>query len=756
MATSIPVEVFDSTIKFSYTEISSSILGSRIIACSDDFFAPCDNLIKPSPSVSLKGQFGPNGALYDGWESRRHNPAYDWVIIRLPTSSHLHYVDIDTSHFNGNEAPFAAVYALRHEGSTERLSDEDKRWRELLTPTELGPDRRHIFQLGKEGEEEGWNILKVHMIPDGGMARFRAYGRPIPPALYSSIPPLDTPPIDLLSALVSGRIISCSDAKFSPPQNLILPGRGHDMSDGWETRRSQVNRGKKEWVILQMAATGVIRWFEVDTAFHPGNYPKECMIEACLVEGKILPINTSWTTLVRRQPLGPHRQHFFDLERSIPSNAVFSHVRLSTYPDGGLKRLRAYGYPIAPSPPPLLSPKLNVPALPLTVEAFKPYGAVLQGFSLPTSAPKGINVTIGNQGTASKCHRMAIFSEEEVKKGVTVRAVSSLFVSAAEKGAAVNVTHLENRCGSTTAFIPMGSDDLRDSAQVVVVANSKTDGTPDMRSLRAFLATAAQGVAFSPGTWCEYSSGCWWTQLIGRSTIDHCQRCKPRSVVVDSFTVQIPPYSASPSTITSSTPSSSGPAPVPKDDDKTALLHPERMTSTNFARFGHVIHLNPDVSGGGVVPVVSNYPLEAGAKMAISVSRSTPKVGLVRGKIFDVRLMERHPYNSQVFIPMGKAGWEGMGEEALPSGGSFLVIVALNGKDDRPDPKTLSAFIMPPDTGLSYSAGVWHHPVLVMDNPLNLACIETQVSDGRQSDDRDCELLEWTEEVFGRVAVPSL
>lgn len=28
----------------------------------------------------MKGQFGPNGALFDGWESRRHNPSYDWSV----------------------------------------------------------------------------------------------------------------------------------------------------------------------------------------------------------------------------------------------------------------------------------------------------------------------------------------------------------------------------------------------------------------------------------------------------------------------------------------------------------------------------------------------------------------------------------------------------------------------------------------------------------------------------------------------------
>lgn len=35
------------------------------------------SLGKPAPS--LKGQFGPKGALFSGWETRRHNPSYDWL-----------------------------------------------------------------------------------------------------------------------------------------------------------------------------------------------------------------------------------------------------------------------------------------------------------------------------------------------------------------------------------------------------------------------------------------------------------------------------------------------------------------------------------------------------------------------------------------------------------------------------------------------------------------------------------------------------
>jgi hypothetical protein len=69
------------------------------------------------PAPSLKGQFGPNGALYSGWESRRHNSSYDWYalgfivqkdawtcyrcIVRLGTTGTVIGFDVDTSHFSG-------------------------------------------------------------------------------------------------------------------------------------------------------------------------------------------------------------------------------------------------------------------------------------------------------------------------------------------------------------------------------------------------------------------------------------------------------------------------------------------------------------------------------------------------------------------------------------------------------------------------------------------------------------------------------
>ncbi|WVW84486.1 allantoicase [Kwoniella bestiolae CBS 10118] len=817
----IKLEEFDSTIRSGYVEVSSASLGGEVVACSDDFFASKHNLLKPGPSISMKGQFGPNGALYDGWESRRHNPSFDWVIIHLATSSSISYVDIDTSHFSGNEAPQSQIFALPHQPTPlKTLSPNTKGWVEVLPVVDLGPNSRHIFEMGDKGREGEWEWLMVRMIPDGGMARFRAYGTPTPPALPTSLPEnyRSTEPIDLVSPLIGGKIVSCSDANFSPPQNLLLPGRGIDMSDGWETRRSQHQRGKyaadgllagqerKEWVIVQLGVTGVVGYVEVDTAFHPGNYPVACTIEATLLEPGSDITNAQWTQIVSKKPLGPHRQHFFDIEKTIGDGRVWSHVRYTVYPDGGSKRLRIFGYPLSPSSSQSTSTStdLDLPVLPLTYEVFKPYGQVIQGYSFPSSAPKGINVTTANQGTAAKFHRLGKI-EETYLEGVgkpggsfvgCVKAESRLDVG---EGKRMKVELLERHQYTTQAFIPLGrpANSPPPGAYIVVAALNGSDDKPDLSTARAFLATAAQGVSFDAGIWhhslftvggdLEYA-------VIERGTPDpsipaYVEKVQPSL----STYLQIPPFppNASPSKATktahpeithtngSSHPKTNGhtngngflSSLLPSTQPST--IEPVLITTENFAPFGSIISTTPSAShkdsesspDGKTVkhnclaPIISTYPAEAGAITAISVFRATKKVGLERGRVFDVRLMERHEFTSQAFLPIGKAEWAGKSEEALEAGGEFLVIVAENGPDDKPDPKTIKSFILPPNMGLSYAPGVWHHPVLILDSTIDLACVETQISTGLHgdSDERDCELLTWDgQEVFGRVAVPNL
>lgn len=97
------------------TEVSSVALGGHILSCSDEWFAPASDLLKVEPAPSLKGQFGPKGALFSGWETRRHNPnGVDWVVLRLGPAGGASVVgfDIDTAHFNGNEAPEIEVFGL--------------------------------------------------------------------------------------------------------------------------------------------------------------------------------------------------------------------------------------------------------------------------------------------------------------------------------------------------------------------------------------------------------------------------------------------------------------------------------------------------------------------------------------------------------------------------------------------------------------------------------------------------------------------
>ncbi|WWC70605.1 allantoicase [Kwoniella pini CBS 10737] len=815
----ISLEEFDEKIKTSYVEVSSSSLGGKVISTSDDFFASRHNLIKPGPSISMKGQFGPNGALYDGWESRRHNPSFDWVIIQLATSStSISYVDIDTSHFSGNEAPQSQVFALSQSSvnNTGRKitqpSPNTQGWIEILPVVDLGPNSRHIFQVNDEGKKGDWSWLMVRMIPDGGMARFRAYGIPTSPFQPISLPDnyKSLEPTDLISPLIGGKIISCSDSNFSPPQNLILPGRGIDMSDGWETRRSQNERGKyhpfegilkgqerKEWVIIKLGVEGVISYIEVDTAFHPGNYPVACTIEATLSTSETDLSSAEWTEIVGKKPLGPHRQHYFDIDRTIEDKRVWSHVRYTIYPDGGSKRLRVFGYPLSPKSVSALTKtesEITLPVLPLTYEAFKPYGQVIQGWSYPSSAPKGVAVTTANQGTATKFHRVGKIKEsypEGVGKqgGVTVGSVKAANRLDIAQGMKIKVELLERHAYTTQAFIPLNrpANSSPPGSFIVVAALNGTDDKPDLKTIKAFLATAAQGVSFDAGTWhhslltvggnLEYA-------VIERGTPDPSIKAYVEKVQPSVTTyLQIPPFPPPNANIVSrlegrSSPDrSNGTGILSSILNSTSLLSsegspikPTIITPENFAPFGQVITTTPAAShtdsesspdglttkNNALSSIISTYPAESGAVTSISVFRATEKIGLERGKTFDVKYMERHQFTSQTFLPMGKAEWSGKSEEALPIGGEFLVIVAENGADDKPDPKTIKSFILPSNIGVTYSPGIWHHPVLILDATVDLACIETQISTGvHDSDERDCELISWEDgEVFGRVDVP--
>ncbi|KAH6914382.1 allantoicase [Coprinopsis sp. MPI-PUGE-AT-0042] len=517
-ATFVPLDDFKQEFG-AYTELSSDAIGARIVAVSDEFFAEASNLLKVEPSKSLKGTFGPNGALFDGWESRRHNPTYDWVIVQLGTSGSLVGFDVDTANFNGNEAPEASIEVM-HAPPSAAPAVDDAAWKEVLPRTHLGPNSRHLFKVPTT---EVVNFVKLKIYPDGGVGRFRVYGDVAP------VHPEDTLSFDLAHVFAGGRVIQVSDQHFGVGANLILPGRGKDMGDGWETKRSRM-KGHHDWAIIKLGASGYLEHVEIDTAHFKGNFPESCEIHATYANDDSLVSvlgtqDASWTLILPRTKLGPHRQHYFQLDDV--EGKQYTHIKVTMYPDGGIKRVRVIGKKVeavapseaaeveeAPFIPTASTSSMStkvtkIPVLPLTPEAFKPFGDVIQGYSDLTAAPKGTRITKANAGTADKFHKQTLLASSYPPEGSATAGISVYRCQPLKEvggDGTVVLTTLERHPYTNQAFVPMGrgtGEAIADpsSRYLVVVARNGPDEKPDLKTLRAFLATSAQGVVYGTAVW---------------------------------------------------------------------------------------------------------------------------------------------------------------------------------------------------------------------------------------------------------------
>jgi allantoicase len=124
--------------------------------------------------------------------------------------------------------------------------------------------------------------------------------------------------------------------------NLIMPGRGVNMGDGWETKRNRTP-GNRDWVILKLATPGTVERIVVDTCHFKGNYPDSCSIEACIADRDDDVVNdiVEWQSLLAAQKLHADNEHEFVKE--INQLTGITHVRLNIFPDGGISRLRLFG-----------------------------------------------------------------------------------------------------------------------------------------------------------------------------------------------------------------------------------------------------------------------------------------------------------------------------------------------------------------------------------------------------------------------------
>jgi allantoicase len=227
--------------------------------------------------------------------------------------------------------PFSAEKTLSKSGNTN--------WIEIVPKTSLEGDSQNEFSVD---DSRRFTHLRLKIYPDGGVARLRVHGEVVPDNKL-----MKRRELDLAAVESGGRVVASSDQFFSEPLNLLMPGRGKDMGDGWETRR---RRGPgHDWVTVKLGVPGNIRRVEVDTAHFKGNFPESCSLEACYIgpkENQDPSLESAvWKELLPRALLRANRQHFFRILQQV---GTVSHVRFNIYPDGGVSRLRIFGEPMRP------------------------------------------------------------------------------------------------------------------------------------------------------------------------------------------------------------------------------------------------------------------------------------------------------------------------------------------------------------------------------------------------------------------------
>ncbi|WDE03125.1 allantoicase [Thalassomonas viridans] len=325
-----------------YVDLASERIGGETLACSDDFFAEMENLLKPGRGIFIDDKYTERGKWMDGWESRRsygrdNGREYDWCVIRLGIPGVIYGLDVDTNFFRGNAPQTVSVEAC----VSEDQPDESTEWQTILSQSPVDAHSQNFFEISPDKTKAtAWTHVRLNIFPDGGVARFRVYGE----ARVNWNDFVDGELIDLAAIKNGGKALLVSDMFFSDKNNLIMPGRGKDMGDGWETKRRR-DPGP-DWSIIKLAAKGNVQKVIIDTHHFKGNYPDHFTLEGTVSDSDDFTggENVDWQPIIPKTKLYAHREHLFLKEIVADKAQAFTHVRLNIFPDGGVSRMRVFGH----------------------------------------------------------------------------------------------------------------------------------------------------------------------------------------------------------------------------------------------------------------------------------------------------------------------------------------------------------------------------------------------------------------------------
>jgi allantoicase len=323
----------------------SARLGAQALWSTDEFFAPLSRILADEPAKWLADVYDDNGKWMDGWESRRKRiPGHDIAMVKLAMPGRIVGFDVDTSYFTGNYPPFCSIEAAFVE-SGDPDPEDDAAWSEILPKAALGPSAHHFFAVNDMADNDRvWTHLRLHIYPDGGIARLRVYGH----AHFDWTKVEAGQEVDLAYIFNGAKSLAWSNAHYGVPDQMLAPGRGINMGDGWETAR---RRGPgHDWAIIKLGHCGSINRVIVDTAHFKGNFPDTCEIFAAnlgdhgdIFTDEEIAASENWSVLLPRTKLQMDHIHEFAGD-SVKSVGPVTHVRFAMHPDGGVSRLRLLGH----------------------------------------------------------------------------------------------------------------------------------------------------------------------------------------------------------------------------------------------------------------------------------------------------------------------------------------------------------------------------------------------------------------------------
>ena len=312
-------------------DLAQPRLGTKVIYKTDDFFASASRIISPTNPVFKEGVFDKHGKWMDGWESRRKRTlGHDFIILKLGKPGKISKVDVDTSHFNGNQPGMVSI-----EGTNSNLNKINQfKWVPILSKKKTKANSHHYFSINNK---KIFTHIKFNIFPDGGVARLRLYGS------IAKSNNLKNKKINLASLLDGASVIACNNEHFGKAENILAPGKAKNMGDGWETRRRR-DKGN-DWLILNSIDGSFIDKIEISTHHFKGNFPSHCSLQAAYLNTKnskkIVNSSNKWKYLLKNTKLSANKTHTF--KNSLMKKEKINYIKINIFPDGGISRFKIFG-----------------------------------------------------------------------------------------------------------------------------------------------------------------------------------------------------------------------------------------------------------------------------------------------------------------------------------------------------------------------------------------------------------------------------